>query len=559
MPLNENSTFAELPVLDKAAVAIPHYLYATGVSEEFTAFTILAVSAISMVVIGAYATVQQPKTALDPNDDKESPLWDPSDRDGSNLLLKDAESAKDGNVETFGYKTALLMPVVSAGVLFGLDYLIRKYDVSKIVLINYYMTFVSFISAVSSLFLFTSVVARNVGYWLGLKHNSGYFIKRSRVTFSDESDLVLGAYTRIDAKAMDLSKEQLERFENFMWEKNKAHVVRLPKLKTRDQTSALVYDNRLVYIVIYSALFSTVYVFHNPQLWADYNLPTNWIINNLVASFMALNGISFMKVGNVKVAAVLLSALFLYDIYFVFKSTLMLSVATGIDIPVKIVFPRVPDALYSFSEMNSLSYKQVATPSSLLGLGDIVVPGIFAALCLRFDYHLYYKKNQLAFHKLRSIGVPKYFTAVIIAYASSLVVTISVLYIFEHGQPALLYIVPFTLAAAGSTALISREFKELWNYSEELVKYEAEKSKKDKKKNEKATVEKPIEVVATETLYEFEDLTDESDDTFLIDDESTDADADSDISDLETELTNLIRDQDVDVEFVSVEQEADVY
>lgn len=50
----------------------------------------------------------------------------------------------------------------------------------------------------------------------------------------------------------------------------------------------------------------------------------------------------------------------------------MLTVAKSVDAPIKLMFP---------IDLN-------ATPPkiSMLGLGDIVVPGIFVALCLRYDF-----------------------------------------------------------------------------------------------------------------------------------------------------------------------------
>jgi len=55
----------------------------------------------------------------------------------------------------------------------------------------------------------------------------------------------------------------------------------------------------------------------------------------------------------------------------------MVTVAKSLDGPIKILFPRtlVPDAETGKIEL------------SLLGLGDIVIPGFFLALLLRFDAH----------------------------------------------------------------------------------------------------------------------------------------------------------------------------
>ena len=69
----------------------------------------------------------------------------------------------------------------------------------------------------------------------------------------------------------------------------------------------------------------------------------------------------------------LLILLFFYDIFFVFGTDVMLTVAKGIDAPIKLLFPKVAKA-------------EGDSKFSLLGLGDIVIPGIFVSLCLRFDF-----------------------------------------------------------------------------------------------------------------------------------------------------------------------------
>ena len=49
----------------------------------------------------------------------------------------------------------------------------------------------------------------------------------------------------------------------------------------------------------------------------------------------------------------------------------MVTVAKNIDAPIKLIFPL--DLTLSDSKF------------SMLGLGDIVIPGIFVALCLKYD------------------------------------------------------------------------------------------------------------------------------------------------------------------------------
>ena len=79
-----------------------------------------------------------------------------------------------------------------------------------------------------------------------------------------------------------------------------------------------------------------------------------------------------MFIGNFKNGFMLLTLLFFYDIFFVFGTDVMLTVAKGINAPIKLMFPK--------------DYSLEKPQYSILGLGDIVIPGIFVSLCLRFDF-----------------------------------------------------------------------------------------------------------------------------------------------------------------------------
>jgi len=71
---------------------------------------------------------------------------------------------------------------------------------------------------------------------------------------------------------------------------------------------------------------------------------------------------------------ILLGGLFFYDVFWVFYTDVMVTVAQSFDAPIKLMFPQ--DLLE-----NGFHGKHHA----MLGLGDIVVPGIFIALLLRYD------------------------------------------------------------------------------------------------------------------------------------------------------------------------------
>jgi len=168
----------------------------------------------------------------------------------------------------------------------------------------------------------------------------------------------------------------------------------------------------------------------------------HFIANNTLGLAFSIQAIEFMSVGSVKIGAILLCGLFLYDIFWVFCTPVMVSVATSFVAPIKLLFPRALD-LASTGER----------PFSMLGLGDIVVPGIFVAILLRFD-------NQ------RNNKGKSYFRYGMIGYVLGLATTIVVMNVFNAAQPALLYIVPGVLGAVGLRSVLYKETDELLAYDE---------------------------------------------------------------------------------------------
>merc|ERR1712136_467969 len=106
-----------------------------------------------------------------------------------------------------------------------------------------------------------------------------------------------------------------------------------------------------------------------------YFMKKHWIANNLFGLAFAINGVEFLQLPRVSTGCVLLGGLFFYDIFWVFGTDVMITVAKSFEAPIKLVFPQ--DLL----ENGPLEANNFA----MLGLGDIVVPGIFIALLLRFD------------------------------------------------------------------------------------------------------------------------------------------------------------------------------
>ena len=213
-----------------------------------------------------------------------------------------------------------------------------------------------------------------------------------------------------------------------------------------------------------------------------YVVTKNWIFNNIIATMVSISGIQLLFLGNFKNGFLMLTGLFFYDIFFVFKTDVMLTVAKSIDAPIKLLFP--------------VDWSQEPPKFSLLGLGDIVIPGIFMAMCLRYDVIKSLnisRADALAdrgeqdevlkmLHRANANAPKTYFIGNVVGYLLAIITTVVIMLVFDHGQPALLYLVPACLGATSLIALAKGEFKKLWEYSEENIVDDPEEEEDDKKK-----------------------------------------------------------------------------
>lgn len=191
-----------------------------------------------------------------------------------------------------------------------------------------------------------------------------------------------------------------------------------------------------------------------------------WYLNNVLGISFCLQGIERFSLGTYKIGAILLIGLFFYDIFWVFGTEVMVSVAKNLDGPIKILFPRSFERNLETNKLKDLS---------LLGLGDIVIPGFFLALLLRFDAHNAAIKagKEMACHIHDSFPKP-YFHSALVAYIAGLGTTLFVMMKFNAAQPALLYLVPACLGSSLLCAFARGEMKELFEYSEEQEEPEGE-------------------------------------------------------------------------------------
>ncbi|CAN1253871.1 Signal peptide peptidase-like 2 [Linum perenne] len=166
-------------------------------------------------------------------------------------------------------------------------------------------------------------------------------------------------------------------------------------------------------------------------VWAIYRNSTyGWIGQDILGIALIITVLQIVHVPNLKVGTVLLSCAFLYDIFWVFVSkklfheSVMIVVARGDKsgedgIPMLLKIPRLFDPWGGYS---------------IIGFGDILLPGLLVAFAIRYDWLV---------NKTLRAG---YFLYAMLAYGLGLLVTYIALNLMDgHGQPALLYIVPFTL------------------------------------------------------------------------------------------------------------------
>jgi len=104
----------------------------------------------------------------------------------------------------------------------------------------------------------------------------------------------------------------------------------------------------------------------------------------------------------------------------------MVDVATSIDAPIKLLAPR----------------SSSSSDFALLGLGDIVIPGLLISLCLRFDLYRYAKFNPDEEVTNKSKFNRSYFLVGMVSYVLGLGGCMWIMSYFGRAQPALLYLSP---------------------------------------------------------------------------------------------------------------------
>lgn len=245
-----------------------------------------------------------------------------------------------------------------------------------------------------------------------------------------------------------------------------------------------------------------------------------WVVQDLLGICYCIYVMGIIHINTIMVGTILLVLVFFYDIFYVFLSpyifgtSVMVDVATGgvtsgealfcykypsdhrcsgsgAPLPMMLVFPWILDYRGGFS---------------MIGLGDIVLPGLLISFAARYDgakfltrkvsetnssgangangsegtparegmeYDPTVTRKQAIMNGVKEFlqSLKKgYFGPMMVAYAVGLSAAYAAVYGMKRGQPALLYIVPACLGMIFALGLKKRQLSDLWRGPKIMLK-----------------------------------------------------------------------------------------
>ena len=461
--------------------------------------TLLAMSVIP-IYCAAHASLRRPTTA------------------GKALKRKglpEEDEKKDSPpVESLGPADAILLPLMAGTTLTGLYYLIKWLDdpalLSKI--LNWYF---ALLSVFATAYLLATIIDSIFDFIFPVAYSSN---GKTWVVQEKDRNFLSISENRTVPSPLPSSLASLplpKSWTKFLWWlRELPYSMMHLRCSIRGKGTSIPFNPIFIGLVSLSVSLT---------LYSNLIRPT-WWLNNLFGFAFVYPSPRMVSPGTSTTASLILAALFVYDIYFVFFTPIMVTVATSLDIPAKLYIPRPGGGV------------------GIIGLGDLVIPGIVIGWALRFDlWHHYFKQQKTVndgdkeffeygrnpvtneFERVnkgkvtKTIKVPyqeatgfwgtrfwtgspssqipqilgtqfpkPYFHATLTGYILGMLATDFIMNFYGHAQPALLYLVPGVLGALWLTAIYRGEFSLIFNYvegeSEEdaLKKAEEEAKKKEK-------------------------------------------------------------------------------
>ncbi|CAK7217291.1 hypothetical protein SBRCBS47491_003114 [Sporothrix bragantina] len=489
----------------------------------------ILVLALGIIYVGAHASLSRPHSAAPRDDDGELEDESKLGKDGQKAKKKKKRTA-DVAKESLRLSDALLMPVFAAGALIGMYYLIKYMQDPALLnrIIRAYTSLVAVASVGSflgdGLSLASSLVFPNV--WTSRRDGRLYRVDATKR---------LQWVQKTNASATAASTSGATATTTATWEEDTSRTTPFPDLlaaplqwlpaSTAASVTSFAWAVRRVVRESWSIHVSlrgvgseeveglsihalTGLALAAAAVYLDYFLglfPS--LLNNVMGLGLSYFALQVVSGTSFAIGSTVLLGLFLYDIVMVFYTPFMVTVATTVEAPIKIV---------------AASGGQ----SGMLGLGDIVVPGIYICLCLRYDLYQYYVRQiqhvetTLATTEqasgqedkntdstttttttktaTREIKAPyidpqgrwgdrvwtwtanpttpgltaarfskPYFVTSMVAYVIGLMGAMLAMLITRKGQPALFYLVPVMLLATWGRAALIGDLKGMWAYTED--------------------------------------------------------------------------------------------
>ncbi|KAI9657388.1 MAG: hypothetical protein M1821_003070 [Bathelium mastoideum] len=498
----------------------------------FPMYLHLILSALFPIFTGAHASLSRPSSAAKPPKRDKNKESTRQEDDGE-------EEEKQTRMEGLSPSDAIMFPLLAGATLSGLYFLIKWLQDAALLnkILNWYFSGFAVFS-----------VGRLATDWLVLLR-SFVFPKRYldtgaiwKIDDAQQKAVVPGPYTKKGVRNSPLPGT----FSRIPLPSIVCHSLWVVRAQLSRRLVARLYIRRMVSGKLLIGILGLLGSLIGITCVAYFNLIARpWFLTNVLGFAFAYSALQFMSPTTFATGSLILGALFFYDIYFVFYTPMMVTVAKELDVPIKLLFPR-PTPEGAPPDQVSLS---------MLGLGDIVLPGIMMGLALRFDLYMHYLKKQSRAkvlspstdesdevtenteqdHKAEdtidktqwetvkapytsvsgqwgdrfwslswpdlllpsfakrsetraqateAVSFPKpYFYASIFGYVLGMCVTLAVMQIADHAQPALLYLVPGVLGSVWLTGLARGELKQMWMY-DETAEDDEEKEKKKKKKRE---------------------------------------------------------------------------
>ncbi|KAL0475332.1 signal peptide peptidase domain-containing protein [Neurospora intermedia] len=446
--------------------------------------------ALTVIWLGAHGSLRRPPSAAPPESE---------DKDEKKKKSKEDEQFTEGLTAS----DAIMFPILAGAVLIGLYYLLEWLKDPNLLnkILRGYMSFAGIAGlgklSGDALEILTSLIFPSVWsdrsnrlYYIDPKRRSQVLVdpRTNQAMITDKKSPFPGVFSMVRLpNGINRLAWEIRHLFTEKW------TVRLAAHGVGSFKSQIKFNHLLGFLV--SIAITTAY--HLVQ-WH--------VLSNILGAAMCYAAFGMLSPTSFGIGTVVLWGLFFYDVVMVFYTPFMITVAKKVDAPIKLVF-------------------KSSSGFSMLGLGDIVVPGLVMALALRFDLYMFYKRqiqyqpidasskqasstdqaatstNEMQFRRTKApfvesegqwgnrfwttklgnlmpnpacgaVGAatafPKpYFYASVAGYALGMVFTLTMLQVFNHGQPALLYLVPCVTGSVWLTGLIRRELKDVWGYTED--------------------------------------------------------------------------------------------